>query len=63
MKRLLVVRFPNGTWSYGGKESDPDYKHCEKYWVETNKSSLEPKQAIKIAQGRRSRAKKAEHGN
>lgn len=57
MKSLLVVRFPNGSWSYGGKADDPDYEECEKFMVETNKSVLDPKHAIKIAQGRRKRAK------
>lgn len=47
----LVVRFPNGSWSYGGKESDPDYEECEKYRVEAS----DPKAAIKKAQARRSR--------
>lgn len=24
-----VVRFPNGSWSTGGKPSDPEYAECE----------------------------------
>lgn len=24
-----VVRFPDGSWSYGGKPDDPDYEFCE----------------------------------
>lgn len=27
----LVVRFPNGEWSGGGRSSDPEYECCEKY--------------------------------
>ncbi len=54
MNRLLVVRFPNGSWSYGGKENDPDYEQCEKFWIETNKSKgFTPQHAIRIAQNRR----------
>lgn len=65
MKSLLVVRFPNGTWSYGGKADDPDYELCEKFEITTDKSRLDPGHAIKIAQGRRKRlkAKEALSGN
>lgn len=33
MKFITVVRFPNGTWSWGGPVSDPDYSECEVYVV------------------------------
>ena len=53
-QRLLVVRFPNGSWSHGGKPDDPDYEECEKYMVETDKSkALSPKEAIRMAQDSR----------
>ena len=32
----LVVRFPNGEWSGGGKASDPEYEDCEKYKAMAN---------------------------
>ena len=46
----LVVRFPNGYWSYGGKESDPDYEECEKFRIDASS----PKEAVKKAQAKRS---------
>lgn len=37
-----------------GKENDPDYEQCEKFWIETNKSKgFTPQHAIRIAQNRR----------
>ena len=33
MKPFTVVRWPNGSWSTGGKVSDPDYERCEVYVV------------------------------
>lgn len=50
----LVVRFPDGSWSYGGKESDPDYEKCEKYRVD----AASPEAAIKKAQAKRSRQRR-----
>lgn len=47
-----VVRFPNGSWSYGGKPTDPDYEECE-VWQIFAKSSAS---AVKQAQALRSRA-------
>lgn len=47
-----VVRFPNGSWSYGGKPTDPDYSECEIYQIEAAGS----KEAVKKAQGQRSSA-------
>lgn len=59
--RLLVVRFPNGSWSHGGKETDPDYDHCDKFWIESDKSSrIEPRLAIKTAQARYKAKKRKE---
>lgn len=28
-----VVRFPNGSWSSGGRPDDPDYECCEVYQI------------------------------
>lgn len=46
-----VVRFPNGSWSYGGRPNDPDYEDCEVYRV----LAQHAKQAVKKAQSKRSR--------
>lgn len=40
-----VVRFPNGSWSYGGKPSDPDYSQCEIFVVEASTPEAAKKQA------------------
>lgn len=47
-----VVRFPNGSWSYGGKPTDPDYEHCEVFLIEAGTS----KAAVKAAQSKRAAA-------
>ncbi len=49
-----VVRFPNGSWSYGGKPTDPDYADCEVWQIEAPTSKV----AISRARVRRSRALK-----
>lgn len=46
-----IVRFPDGSWSYGGKPSDPAYEFCEKWRI----PAVEAKQAVKLAQARRRR--------
>lgn len=51
MSMFTVVRFPNGSWSYGGRPEDPDYSECEVYQVEATCS----KNAVKKAQSKRSR--------
>lgn len=45
----LVVRFPNGSLSHGGKESDSDYEECEKFRIDASN----PKEAVKKAQAKR----------
>lgn len=50
-----VVRFPNGSWSYGGKPSDPDYAKCEIWQIEAKVGSI----AVKKAQAKRSRNKRS----
>lgn len=51
MSRIwTVVRFPNGSWSYGGSPSDPDYSECEIFSIE----AASPEAAIKSAQSKRS---------
>lgn len=49
-KIWTVVRFPNGSWSYGGSPSDPDYSECEIYAVD----AVTPEAAVKSAQSKRS---------
>ncbi|WMD24016.1 hypothetical protein RAS12_30760 (plasmid) [Achromobacter seleniivolatilans] len=53
MKEQLwtIVRFPDGSWSYGGKPNDPAYEFCEKWQI----PAVEAKQAVKLAQARRRR--------
>jgi hypothetical protein len=53
MKEQLwtVVRFPDGSWSFGGKPEDPAYELCEKWRL----LSSSGQRAVKLAQGRRRR--------
>lgn len=51
MKAITVVRFPNGSWSTGGRVSDPDYEQCECYVV----PSISDAEAKKTAQAVRRR--------
>lgn len=51
MKKITVVRFPNGSWSMGGKPNDPDYEQCEVYVAPFESD----KKAKKIAQAARAR--------
>jgi hypothetical protein len=50
-----VVRFPSGTWSYGGRMDAPDYELCEKWAIEATSG----REAVKKAQGRRRREQAA----
>lgn len=50
-----VVRWPNGSWSTGGKPSDPDYEICEVWRIEADTRE----QATRKAQAKRSRPKRA----
>lgn len=45
-----VVRFPNGSWSYGGKPTDPAYAECEVWQIEAPNAP----RAVKKAQAKRS---------
>lgn len=49
-----VVRFPNGSWSTGGKPTDPDYAMCEIWQVEADSRE----KATKKAQAKRSAAQR-----
>jgi len=49
-----VVRFPNGSWSYGGKPTDPAYQGCEVWQIEAPRAKV----AISRARARRSNALK-----
>lgn len=48
MKPFTVVRWPNGSWSTGGKVSDPDYERCEVYVVPFTTDAAAKKQAQAI---------------
>lgn len=50
-KIWTVVRFPNGSWSYGGRPDSPDYELCEVWQI----SAESAKGAVRKAQARRSR--------
>lgn len=50
-----VVRFPNGSWSTGGKPTDPDYAECEVWKIHATSREA----ATRKAQGRRSSARRA----
>jgi len=45
-----VARFPDGSWSTGGKPTDPDYAECEVWQIEANSRQ----EATKKAQAKRS---------
>lgn len=49
-----VVRFPNGSWSYGGKPTSPDYEQCEIWCIDASNE----KEAVKKAQAKRSRERR-----
>lgn len=49
-----VVRFPNGSWSYGGKPTNPDYFECEIWQIQASS----PEKAVKKAQAKRARDRK-----
>lgn len=53
-----VVRFPNGSWSYGGKPTDPDYAECEVWQI----YAKDAKAAVKAAQAKRSREQRKQKG-
>lgn len=48
-----VVRFPDGSWSYGGSPNSPDYAECEVWRISADTARA----AIKRAQGKRRREK------
>lgn len=56
MRLWTVVRFPNGSWSYGGKPTAPDYAECEVWQIE----ALSGTAAVKKAQAKRRRQKRKE---
>ena len=58
-KLWTVARFPNGSWSYGGKPTDPDYAECEVFRI----SAVEGKAAVKKAQAKRSRERRLPVGH
>lgn len=50
-----VVRFPNGSWSYGGRLHSPDYELCEKWSIAapTAKDAVKKAQALRRQELRR----------
>lgn len=48
LQRWVVGRFPNGSWTSGGKLSDPVYEHCETFVV----TAASREKAVKKAQGK-----------
>jgi hypothetical protein len=59
---VIVARFTDGTWSYGGSAFDSDYEEAEVYRV-WHDGWLDPSKVKRKAQGYRSRQlKKAQGG-
>jgi len=52
--KWTVARFPNGSWSTGGKPNSVDYENCEVFVVEAESRES----ATKKAQAKRSRQRK-----
>jgi hypothetical protein len=44
-----VVRFPNGSWSYGGSPDSPDYAECEIWRIPATTAKI----AVEKAQAKR----------
>jgi hypothetical protein len=51
MMLWTVARFPNGSWTSGGKPNDPDYALCEVWRIEADSRT----EAVRKAQAKRSR--------
>lgn len=58
MRTWTVVRFPDGSWSYGGRINSPDYELCEKWSIDADSGAA----AVKKARERRSRARRKTKG-
>lgn len=57
-RRLTVVRFPSGAWSYGGSPSSPEYRECEIYLVACPSDEwFDPIKYVRKAQAWRSKNK------
>jgi hypothetical protein len=41
-----VARFPDGSWSTGGKPGAPDYRHCEVWQIEASSREDARKKAM-----------------
>jgi hypothetical protein len=61
MKTLLwtVVRFPDGSWSYGGRMDDPAYALCEKWRIEATSGEEAKKKAQVKRRSEQAKAKRA----
>lgn len=51
IRTWTVVRFPNGSWSYGGRRDDPNYALCEKWSIDATSGQ----DAVRKAQTQRRR--------
>lgn len=51
-----VARFPNGSWTTGGKVSSPDYQDCEVFSID----APDRETAIRRAQSKRTRQRRAD---
>jgi hypothetical protein len=54
--KWTVARFPNGSWTTGGKPSSKDYENCEVFVVEAESRES----ATKKAQAKRSRQRRSD---
>lgn len=52
--KWTVARFPNGSWTTGGKPNSEDYENCEVFVIEADSRE----HATKKAQAKRSRQRK-----
>lgn len=54
-----TVRFPDGSWSYGGRMNEPDYAHCEKWAIEAESGPAAVKKAQAVRRRERAKANRA----
>ena len=54
-----VVRFPNGSWSYGGRMDEPEYSQCEKWAVEAASGEEAKKKAQAKRRSEQAKARRA----
>ncbi len=52
LKMWTVARYPDGSWTYGGRPDSPDYEFCEVWRI----AATDEKAAVRKAQAKRRRA-------